>query len=459
MWTLKQNKDDILPVLKLSYDQMPTYLRQCFAYFSLYPKDFTFNSFEISILWVALGLLQSPNGRENLEDVAREYIEELNSRSFLQDFEDAGYYCTFKVHDLVHDLALHVEKEDFAVVDTHTRNISEQARHLSIVGNNSRGHILFPKSRSVRTILFPMEGVGLDAENLLHTWVSRYKYLRYLDLSDSSVRTLPNSIAKLEHLRALDLSGNCKIKNLPHAICELQNLQVLALGGCAELETLPKRLGKMISLRQLIITTKQSVLLESEFASLNHLRTLGFYYCQNLKYLFKCEQLPSIETLFVVSCGSLESLPLCMFPNLQTLYISDCKNLNLSADNEKPIPTLRMKYLHLEGVPELFTLPKWIEGAIDTLETLIVVNCPNLNMLSYFLTSMSHLKRLYINDCPLLKFILLPSCKDSLTALEDLRIDGCPDLCRQYQPQCGLRWPAIAHIKSVFIGEPRGEDE
>jgi hypothetical protein len=148
-----------------------------------------------------------------------------------------------------------------------------------------------------------------------------------------------------------------------------------------------------------------------------------------------------------------------MFPNLQTLYISDCKNLNLSADNEKPIPTLRMKYLHLEGVPELFTLPKWIEGAIDTLETLIVVNCPNLNMLSYFLTSMSHLKRLYINDCPLLKFILLPSCKDSLTALEDLRIDGCPDLCRQYQPQCGLRWPAIAHIKSVFIGEPRGEDE
>ncbi|MCH92163.1 hypothetical protein A2U01_0013098 [Trifolium medium] len=148
-----------------------------------------------------------------------------------------------------------------------------------------------------------------------------------------------------------------------------------------------------------------------------------------------------------------------MFPNLETLYISDCKNLNLSADNDIPIQTLRMKYLHLEGFLELFTLPKWIEGAIDTLETLIVVNCPNLNMLSYFLISMSHLKRLYIHDCPLLKMILLPSYNDHFTALEDLRIDGCPDLCRHYQQHCGEYWPTIAHIKSVFIGEPRGEEE
>lgn len=75
-----------------------------------------------------------------------------------------------------------------------------------------------------------MDGVGLDAEALLYTWISRYKYLRYLDLSDSSFETLPNSVAKLEHLRVLDLSDNCKIKNLPHSICKLQNLLVLALG-------------------------------------------------------------------------------------------------------------------------------------------------------------------------------------------------------------------------------------
>jgi hypothetical protein len=219
LWNLEQKKDDILPALKLSYDQMPSHLRQCFAYFSLYPKDYTYDNYEIQILWISLGLVHSRNGSQKLEDIAREYMDELNSRSFLHEFEDFGYICKFKVHDLIHDLALYVAKEEVVVLDYHTQNISEQARHLSIVGNNSQGHVLFPKSRSVRTILFPIEGVGLDSGTLLDIWVSRCKYLRYLDLSDSSFEILPYSIAKLEHLRALDLSNNCKIKSLPRSIC------------------------------------------------------------------------------------------------------------------------------------------------------------------------------------------------------------------------------------------------
>ena len=123
IWNLEQKKDDILPALKLSYDQIPSYLRQCFAYFPLYPKDYTFSSDNIWSLWVALGIVQSWIGSEQLKDIAREYIEELNSRSFLQDFEHFGYCFTFKVHDLIHDLALYVAKEEFVAVDSHTRNI------------------------------------------------------------------------------------------------------------------------------------------------------------------------------------------------------------------------------------------------------------------------------------------------------------------------------------------------
>ncbi|KAK2416985.1 putative disease resistance protein RGA3 [Trifolium repens] len=275
IWNLEQKKGDILPALKLSYDEMPSYLRQCFAYFSLFPKNHSIHVPEITSLWIALGLVQSNNGSENLEHIAGEYIHELHSRSLLQDFHDFGDLSIVNVHDLIHDLALYVSKEEFVMVVSHTQNISEQARHLSIIENDSLDRVLFPRSKSVRTIIFPVEGVGLDNESLLDMWISRYKYLRFLDLSDSSFETLPNSIVELEHLRVLILSDNNQIKRLPHSIFKLHNLQLLAVNGCTKLETLPKGLGKMTCLRYFYITTKQSVLSLTEFANLKNLHGFG----------------------------------------------------------------------------------------------------------------------------------------------------------------------------------------
>jgi Leucine-rich repeat (LRR) protein len=83
--------------------------------------------------------------------------------------------------------------------------------------------------------------------------------------------TLPNSIAKLEHLRILNPSDNYNIRRLPHSVCKLQNLQILSLIGCTNLEKLPKGLGKLISLPQICISTKQSVVSLNEFAGSSNL--------------------------------------------------------------------------------------------------------------------------------------------------------------------------------------------
>ncbi|KAJ1430008.1 Virus X resistance protein-like, coiled-coil domain [Sesbania bispinosa] len=473
LWNLEQKEDDILPALKLSYDEMSSHLRHCFIYFSLFPKGYLFEGYYVKNLWLALGLLQSltPNGSQKADDITRQYIDELSARSFIQEFIDFGNNMyNFKVHDLVHDLAMYVSKEEFVVVNSHTRNIPEQARHLSIFETDSLGHDLFQKSRSVRTILFPIEGVGLDSETILNTWLSRYKYLRYLDLSDSSFETLPNSIVKLEHLRFLDLSCNLKIKRLPHSICKLHNLQCLSIKGCMELETLPKGLGKLINLGELHVTTKQSLLPHNEFASLSNLQRLVFCDCDNLKILFNRVQLTSLEELIVLSCGSLESLPLYILPYLEALVVSNCKRLNLSLKDESPmrnsqmvqqsinhensIQRMRMKMLFLDGFPELETLPQWIEGAANTLQILVILDCPNLEMLPECLTTMTHLKYLHIFNCP--KLSSLPSDMHRLTAhLEVLVIMGCPELCRKCQPESGEYWPIIAHIKKVNIEKPR----
>jgi Leucine-rich repeat (LRR) protein len=357
------------------------------------------------------------------------------------------------MHDLIHDLALYVAKEEFVTVDSNTRKISEQARHLSITENDSLDRVLFPKSKSVRTILFPVEGMGLDDGSLLDIWVSRYKYLRFLDLDYSSFETLPNSIGELKHLHILFLSNNKKIKRLPDSIFKLHKLQYLAINGCTELETLPRGLSKLTSLRHLWITTKQSVLSLTEFANLNNLQLLVFEDCKNMKFVFsETQQLTSIETLSLDNCGSLESLPLHIFPKLQCLSIRDSKMLNLSLNNEsRPVQKLMMKHLIIDNIPGLLTLPGWIEGAAETLETLTISELPNFHMLPECLTIMTHLKKLVIVGCP--QLLSLPSGIHHITALEELHIIGCPKLCRKCYPQSGEYWPMIAHIKSVIIEE------
>ncbi|XP_058740376.1 putative disease resistance protein RGA3 [Vicia villosa] len=458
IWNLEQKKDDILPALQLSYDQMPFYLRQCFAYFSLYPKDYTFYGSHIIGLWVALGLVQSQDGSEHLNDTAREYIDDLNSRSFLQDFKHFGFFVTFKVHDLIHDLATYVAKEECIAVDSHTRNIAQHVRHLSFVENNSAGEALFPESKSLRTILFPMEGIVLDKRTLLDSWISRYKYLRYLDLRKSSFETLPNSIAKLKHLRVLDLTNNRNIKRLPHSICELHNLQILKLTGCTELETLPQGLERLISLQEMYLTTNQSVMSLTELANMNNLQVLFFYKCKNMRFLFnETQQFNSLKTLSVRSCRSLDSLPLFIFPKLQTLGISNCQMVNLSLlFNESPIRKLMINHLHIGKLNWLLTIPNWIEDVVQTLETLQISELPNLKTLPECLTTMTRFKRLWISHCP--QLLSLPNDFFRLTALEDLHIYNCPKLYLKCHPEFGEYWPIIARMKTTSIEIQQGEE-
>ncbi|KAK9024761.1 hypothetical protein V6N11_004916 [Hibiscus sabdariffa] len=95
-------------VLKLSYDHLPSRLQRCLALLSLYKKDEIYRSHEVIQLWMANGLLEHPEGRDEWEDVGDRYLNELLSRCLVQKEKDYVNYFTFRMHDLVHDLVLKV---------------------------------------------------------------------------------------------------------------------------------------------------------------------------------------------------------------------------------------------------------------------------------------------------------------------------------------------------------------
>ncbi|PNX77973.1 disease resistance protein [Trifolium pratense] len=99
-----ENETKIIPALRISYHYLPPYLKRCFVYCSLYPKDYKFEKDDLILLWMAEDLLQPPQNGKTLEEVGDGYFNDLASRSFFQCSGSGNQYPHFVMHDLVHDL-------------------------------------------------------------------------------------------------------------------------------------------------------------------------------------------------------------------------------------------------------------------------------------------------------------------------------------------------------------------
>ncbi|XP_057990304.1 putative disease resistance protein RGA1 [Hevea brasiliensis] len=248
-----QCESDILPTLKLSYNYLPSHLKQCFAYCALFPKDYKIDIDMLIHLWMAQGYVKPSDPSQCLINVGLEYFGDLLWRSFFQEVEkdDFGNYTTCKIHDLMHDLAMSVAGEECASSNFEVGYTNEKICHISFVCD-WRSHLkpsMFNKTNKVRTFLLLNSGSFLGNEELCHSIFHNMRRLRVLDLYGLDLNTLPFSVEKLKHLRYLDLSRNRSIKKLPDSITKLQNLQVLKLAGCRELIHLPKDTRRLVNLR------------------------------------------------------------------------------------------------------------------------------------------------------------------------------------------------------------------
>ncbi|KAI5318402.1 hypothetical protein L3X38_038110 [Prunus dulcis] len=97
----------------------------------------------------------------------------------------------------------------------------------------------------------------------------------------------------------------------------------------------------------------------------------------------------------------------------------------------------------------MVALPKWFQGAANTLQVLIIGSCENLEALPNWLTSFTLLRKLILSSCPQLSS--LPDGMLSLTSLRRLMIADCPELERRCQRDIGEDWPKISHVPHVFF--------
>ncbi|XP_050284792.1 putative disease resistance protein RGA3 [Quercus robur] len=449
--------NEIFPILKLSYDNLPSHLKSCFAYCSLFPKDYEMNKETVIQLWIAQGFVQSSNKNQQLEDVGGEYFKDLLWRSF---FEEVKTYegLRYKMHDLIHDLAQAVASEECKLVSFDGKDINEKNRHVScpfyINPSFTETLSLLVKAIKVRTFLLTYDNrfSGALEESMLNTIILSFKSLCALDLHALEITSIPNSIGKLIHLKYLDVSFNKDIETLPESIATLLNLQVLKLYGCKGLKELPKKFRELVNLK--------------------HLYNHG---CDNLSHM-PCGlgQMTSLQTLpiFIVSTssdtgglGELKELN-----NLRgTLEISHLERLE-ETNSESIVVNLREKQ-HLEKL-----ILKWYhQDQVDNNEDekLLEDLQPHQNLkhlavhqykgvkFSSWVSSLTNLVDLRIKNCKRCRYLPplshLPSLKSlSLDTMNDLEYISDNDMSKEVPASSTtLSTPFFPSLKSLTIGECR----
>ncbi|KAG1368547.1 disease resistance protein RGA2 [Cocos nucifera] len=269
---------EVRPVLFVSYDDLPSHLKQCFLYCSLFPEDYGFRRRDLIYYWISEGFIHEED--LTLEELGENYYGDLVQRSFLQpdpSFPD-GSLCT--VHDLLWSLAQFLAQDENLVMKDGVELVPSSSSSLK--ARRLRGSVAEGKRQafidalqghnSLRTLMLRLEGSQVE-ENDVNNLIKKTPRLRVLNLAGSKIIKLPDSLGNLIHLRYLNLSW-CPISELPESVGNLVNLQFLMLFVCKNLRSLPKGIGNLRNLRCLDLFATELEGLPTEIANLHRLNTL-----------------------------------------------------------------------------------------------------------------------------------------------------------------------------------------
>ncbi|CDP20557.1 unnamed protein product [Coffea canephora] len=478
--SLSGDEDPVMQILKLSFDNLPSpYVKKCFAYCSIFPKDTEMKGDMLIELWMAEGFLQADANRQMMmEETGINYLRILLQSSLFEEIIDESETSTsYKMHDLVHDLAESMSKSTKVIIDrdTHTVDNGNQIRYLathSFGGGEDREKLLESLSTSLHTLFVKGD---LSGDMLM-----KLKNLYVLNLSNATSQELPVSIGKLIHLRYVNLEWSA-ISILPNSLCKLYNLQTLTLSH-SRVEDLPKGMRDLISLRHLhYYKSDEAFQMPLEMGRLTCLQTLEFFNVgqekgrrigelgslKNLKGRLKIRNLELVKDKEGAEEAKLSEKANLFRLELEWAYNREGDDYNDEdvLDGLRPHPNLEelaIWFFMGDQFPQWLmdlptTLPKLTSDMLHSctsLQKLSVTNCYNLVSFPLDLQQTPSLSELVLYRCPKLKASMTPKGFGFLTSLRKLAIDlyGLPhmeSLPPQIQYLTTLTSLTLAHFGGI----------
>nr|UBY07253.1 NBS-LRR disease resistance protein [Dasypyrum villosum] len=241
-WELETSGSDIMPALKLSYDFLPFHLKQLFVYCALFPEDYEFDSKELVLLWIGLGILHPCDQNRKIEDVGLDHLRELVNYGFFKKDKKKGRICSSSVRSIhispsVRHLSIIVDDKDVddrMTFDDYKKDLSALGKRLKV--ENLRTLMLFGRyhgsfartfgdlfrtAKGLRTIF--LSGASYSMEDILPNF-SKTIHLRYLRIKPSDNAgniELPSMLFRFYHLEIINLEnwkGPVSIRNITNLV-------------------------------------------------------------------------------------------------------------------------------------------------------------------------------------------------------------------------------------------------
>ncbi|KAK3415409.1 hypothetical protein EUGRSUZ_H01033 [Eucalyptus grandis] len=173
-----------------------------------------------------------------------------------------------------------------------------------------------------------------------------------------------------------------------------------------------------------------------------------------------------------LSCDSLISFPLEIFPSLKDIKLLGIKNLEHLANSDGLLPT-SLTSLHISFFENLTSLNSRALHSLSSLENLSIIGCPKLHSfpkegqilpasltsLSIYFTGLKSLDNLGLHHLTCLKEFRIDFCfnlrsmpaEGLSSSLSNLFINKCPMLAKRCQRKKGKDWPLVSHIRCIVI--------
>ncbi|GKV45553.1 hypothetical protein SLEP1_g52622 [Rubroshorea leprosula] len=276
--TAEGSEDEIFERLKFSYDRLQdSNIQNCFLSCSLYAEDYEIRRDDLVEQWIDEGLIEE-SSRQVMLDNGHFILNKLENNCLLENGHSKD---TIKMHDVVRDMALRIGSQFMVKACMRLTDIpdehdwTENVEKVSLM-ENAISDIpinMCPICPNLTTLM--LQG-NWELTQIPGCFFANMRGLKCLNLSETSIESLPHSICNLESLTTLLLRDCRQLKHVP-CLAKLKALKKLDMFK-AGIDVVPEGIDMLVNLQYLDLRCPELVELSTQIlGNLSHLQHLTVY--------------------------------------------------------------------------------------------------------------------------------------------------------------------------------------